>query len=162
MFLIQREKHTQQKPMCDAVYHTISKIEEVEIDDVEEELSKEPVFLYYTNYDAMIEAITNFPNSEYFQTCEINNDATKCLVCASGSSFASGNILPNSCASTGSSTCDSTCLLCKANNAASSCLICSSGNSFAANNLPPNSCTTSGATSCDYSCLTCGTNNDST
>jgi hypothetical protein len=30
--------------MCDAVYHTISKIEEVEIDDVEE-LPNEPILL---------------------------------------------------------------------------------------------------------------------
>ena len=61
--------------MCDAVYHTMNKIEEVEIDDdIEEELPKEPILLYYINYDAMIEAITNFPNSEYFQTCEINNE----------------------------------------------------------------------------------------
>ena len=29
--------------MCDVVYHTIRKIEEVEIDDVEEELPKEPI-----------------------------------------------------------------------------------------------------------------------
>ena len=62
------------KHMCDAVYHTISKIEEVEIDDEEEKISNEPILLYYINYDAMIEAIKNFPNSEYLQTCEINNE----------------------------------------------------------------------------------------
>jgi hypothetical protein len=62
------------KTMCDAQYHTISKIEEVELNDVEEELPKEPIFLYYKNYDAMIEATTYFSNSTYFQTCEINNE----------------------------------------------------------------------------------------
>ena len=51
--------------MCDAVYHTISKIEEVEI-DVEEELPNEPILLYYKNYDAMIEA------TEYFQFLHIS------------------------------------------------------------------------------------------
>ena len=49
--------------MCDAVYHTINKIEEVEIDDVEEELPNEPILLYYKNYDAMIEATTYFSNT---------------------------------------------------------------------------------------------------
>ena len=34
------------KTMCDAQYHTISKIEEVELNDVEEELPKEPILLY--------------------------------------------------------------------------------------------------------------------
>ena len=33
------------KNMCDAVYHTISKIEEAEIDDGEEELPNEPILL---------------------------------------------------------------------------------------------------------------------
>jgi len=60
--------------MCDVVYHTISKIEEVELNDVEEELPKEPILLYYKDDDAMIEATEYFPNSTYLQTYEINNE----------------------------------------------------------------------------------------
>ena len=67
--------------MCDAVDHTISKIEEVEIDDVEE-LHKEPILLHYKNYDAMIEATEYFSKSTYFQTHEHNNETLWKLVMA--------------------------------------------------------------------------------
>ena len=61
--------------MCDAQYHTISKIEEVEINDnAVDEIPREPILLYYKNYDAMIEATEYFSNSTYFQTYEINNE----------------------------------------------------------------------------------------
>ena len=64
--------------MCDAVYHTISKIEEVEINDVEEELPNEPILLYYKDYDVMIEA------TECFQILHISKLA-KLIMKQSGS-----------------------------------------------------------------------------